>query len=94
MTLNGRAGNVFVLAHERKREDALVARIVGELNPGRSSSPWLDVKEAAGYLRCPESRLRKLVMRRMIPFHKEGRRVLFSRDELDEFVRNGGAIVP
>lgn len=87
--------NRFVQQHrERQRDDALVARLVAELNPGRTSSPWLSTRDAASYLRCPESRLRKLVMVRAIPFHKEGRRVLFSRDELDEFVRSGGAIAP
>lgn len=66
--------------------DALAARL-----PRQASSPWLTVPEAAAYLRCPESRVRKLVMVRAIPHHREGRRVLFNVGELDEFIRNGGA---
>ena len=53
--------------------------------------PWLTAAQAAVYLRCPESRIRKLVMLDVSPFHKDGRRVLFHRDQLDEYVRRGGA---
>jgi excisionase family DNA binding protein len=42
-------------------------------------------------LRCPESRIRKLVMLDAVPHHRDGRRVLFHREELDEYLREGGA---
>jgi excisionase family DNA binding protein len=66
--------------------DAVAVRVAS-----RASSPWLTVSEAASYLRCPESRLRKLVMLRAVPHHRDGRRVLFHREELDQYVRDGGA---
>ena len=59
----------------------------------RISSPWMS-REAASYLRCPISRVRKLTMTRELPHEKDGRRVLYHRDELDAFVRAGGAISP
>ncbi len=60
----------------------------------RTNSPWLNAAEAAVYLRCPTSRIRKLTSTRELPFHRDGRRVLYHRDELDEFVRAGGATCP
>lgn len=56
-----------------------------------SSSPWLTADEAAEYLRCPLSRVRKLTMLGDLRVHRDGRRVLYHRDDLDEFVRSGGA---
>lgn len=57
-------------------------------------SPWLTAPEAADYLGCPVSRIRKLTMTGELPCHRDGRRVLYRRDELDAFVRNGGAVSP
>lgn len=59
-----------------------------------SRSRWLNADEAADYLRCSVSRIRKLTMTGEIPHEKEGRRVLFDRDQLDEFIRSGGACTP
>jgi excisionase family DNA binding protein len=67
---------------------ALAARIAPHLE---STTPWLAAEEAAKYLRCPVSRIRKLTMTNELPVHRDGRRVLYRRDELDEYVRNGGA---
>jgi excisionase family DNA binding protein len=62
-----------------------------QLEQQPASSPWLTADEAADYLRCPLSRVRRLTMSEQIPVHREGRRVLYRRDELDEFVFAGGA---
>jgi excisionase family DNA binding protein len=64
--------------------ERVAARMVG--------SPWLSAREAAKYLACPISRVRKLTMTRELPAHRDGRRVLYRREELDAFVRNGGAV--
>lgn len=64
------------------------------LNVVRVQSPWLIASEAAIYLGCSLSRVRKLTMTRELPHHKEGSRVLYRRDELDAFVLNGGARTP
>lgn len=60
----------------------------------RAASPFLQAQEAADYLRCPLSRIRKLTMTGALPVHRDGRRVLYRRDELDEFIANGGAVSP
>jgi excisionase family DNA binding protein len=57
-------------------------------------TPWLTAKQAASYLCCPLSRVRKLTMTGELPVHREGRRVLYHRDELREFIRDGGAFSP
>lgn len=60
----------------------------------RVASPWLGANEAAAYLRCPVSRIRKLTSTGELPCSRDGRRVLYHREELDSFVRTGGAICP
>jgi excisionase family DNA binding protein len=57
-------------------------------------SPWLDAAEAAVYLRCPISRVRRLTSTGDLPVHHDGRRTLYRRDELDRFIADGGAISP
>jgi excisionase family DNA binding protein len=61
---------------------------------GQSASPWLTAAEAAAHLACPESRIRKLTMTGELPCHRDGRRVLYRREELDAYVRAGGAVSP
>jgi excisionase family DNA binding protein len=61
---------------------------------GDTGSPWLTADEAAERLRCPISRIRKLTSTGDLPVHRDGRRVLYHRDELDEFIRHGGGVSP
>lgn len=49
------------------------------------ASPWLTRKQAAAYLSVPLSRLEK---DRRVPCHRWEGRVLYHRDELDQFVRS------
>lgn len=55
---------------------------------------YLDVAGAAEFLACPVSRIYRLTAARRIPFHKDGSRTLFDRQELREFVCNGGGRTP
>jgi excisionase family DNA binding protein len=71
--------------------DALAERVAVRLGSG---SPWLTAAETAEYLRCPVSRVRKLTSTAEIPCHRDGRRVLYRREDLDQFVRSGGAASP
>lgn len=57
-------------------------------------SYWMNAASAAAYLDCPVSRVRKLCMTGAIPHHKDGSRLLFRREELDQFVLDGGAVSP
>ncbi len=54
---------------------------------GREGSPWMTRQEAARYLSLPTSRLEK---DRRVPCHRDGRRILYHRDELDAYFRGGG----
>lgn len=60
----------------------------------RIQTPWLTAAEAAQYLRCSLSRVRKLTMTREIPHEKDGSRVVYHREALDGFIRAGGARTP
>ncbi len=55
-----------------------------------SGSPWLTVKEAAGYLGCSHHALYRLTAAKAIPFRKRvgGQGLLFHRDELDQWVES------
>jgi excisionase family DNA binding protein len=66
-----------------------IARRLAEF-ANRRSSPWMSAEEAAIYLRCPLSRIRKLTMTCELPHERDGRRVLYHRDQLDQFIRAGG----
>jgi excisionase family DNA binding protein len=74
--------------------DRLAPILAPQLSQSRQSSSWLDVRQAAKYLACPRSRIYALVSVRRIPHHKDGSRLLFRCEELDEWVRAGGARRP
>jgi len=71
--------------------ELLAERVAARVGTG---SPWLSAHGAAAYLICPESRIRKLTMTGELPCHRDGRRVLYRREELDAYVRRGGALSP
>ena len=73
--------------------DALAERIaqrLQQLQPpteeAETRSPWLSVKSAAAYLDWPAQRLYKLTARGELPHYKQDGRVLFRRDELDQWL--------
>lgn len=46
----------------------------------------LDVKAAALMLNCSEKAVRTRVSRQLLPFKRLGSRILFRRDELEQFI--------
>jgi excisionase family DNA binding protein len=74
--------------------ERLAPRLTDRLSSTSTPTAWLTVATASEYLSCPTSRLYALVSARRIPFHKDGSRTLFRREELDDWVRNGGARRP
>lgn len=78
----------------REIVNAVQTHAVGQADHVHVNSPWLSAQEAALYLRCPLSRIRRLTMTRDLPHEKDGSRVLYHRDELDAYLRAGGAISP
>jgi len=73
---------------------AQIATHLAGMIPHLGASPWTSATEAAAYMRCPVSRIRKLTSTRELPCHRDGRRVLYHRGELDMFIRTGGATCP
>ena len=72
--------------------DAVTARL------GGTPREYLTTAEAAAYLRCLKgdgspnaNRLHKLAAQGRIPYRREGDRLLFVRDELDEWLDSGEA---
>ncbi len=74
---------------------AIAASVAASINSTNgASSPWMNAQEAATYLRCPISRVRKLTSTGELPHERDGRRVLYHRHQLDDFIRRGGALSP
>jgi excisionase family DNA binding protein len=62
------------------------ARRAAELVSTGSVSPWLDVAEAAEWMRCRKGRVYDLVSTRELTPHRDGRRLLFRREDLDAYL--------
>jgi excisionase family DNA binding protein len=72
--------------------EAIAQRAAEILRAGaQEEDHWMTVEEAAEYVRCPKGRLYEHVSRDVVPYERDGRRLLFRRSELDIWVRNGGA---
>jgi excisionase family DNA binding protein len=69
-----------------RRVAELQHELSGQGDGGEERSPWLSVSSAAEYLDWPKGRLYKLSARGEIPHYKHEGRLLFRRDELDEWL--------
>jgi excisionase family DNA binding protein len=56
-----------------------------------AGSPWLNVEQAAVYIAASPQRIYDLLSAGRIPKHKDGRRVLIRREDLDAYLLNGVA---
>ena len=52
---------------------------------------WLSVEEIAAYLGVKRDTVYKWIERKAMPAHKVGRLWKFRKDEVDQWVRHGGA---
>jgi excisionase family DNA binding protein len=82
-----------LLPEVEKHVDAMVERKLAVVAIPQVD-PWMTTLEAAQYLRLSPEALRARVRRGTIPAHRDGQRLLFHRDELDQHVgwrgdRNG-----
>lgn len=50
------------------------------------TTPWLDTKRAAAYLACSAGRIHDLVQLGKLEPRRDGRRLLFHRDNLDAYL--------
>lgn len=57
------------------------------------NTDFMNLKEAAQFLRVSTSVIYQLNARKKIPCRKIGRKIIFSRSELTAWVMNGGASV-
>jgi excisionase family DNA binding protein len=74
--------------------DRLAPILATRIGQDEQAFSWLDVEGAAKHLACPRSRIYALVSVRRIPHYKDGSRLLFRREELDDWVRAGGGRRP
>jgi excisionase family DNA binding protein len=72
--------------------DALADRLAPRLEArmrAESTKPWLNATEAARHLACSRDRLYDLVQRDKLTPHRDGRRLLFRRTDLDAYLDSG-----
>lgn len=55
---------------------------------------YLDVKELSEYISSTPSSIYSKKCRNQIPHKKIGRRLIFDRDTIDEWISNGGKLIP
>jgi len=53
---------------------------------------YLGIPEVSQYVRRSPGAVRNLVLRRAIPYHKPGGRLLFDREEIDRWVKGSEGI--
>jgi excisionase family DNA binding protein len=73
-----------VLEQIAERAAAIVAK-----RQQPATTPWLSTRAAAEYLCCTPDRVHDLVsLRKLVP-RRDGRRLLFKRDDLDAYLEPG-----
>ena len=60
-----------------------VAALIADRLPTDEASAYFTVEQAADYLACPKSRVYDLVKLRRVRHYRDGRRILFRREDLD-----------
>lgn len=53
---------------------------------------WLGVPECAIYIDRSPGAVRNMVLRRAIPYRKPGGRLLFDREQIDEWIKNSEGV--
>lgn len=62
-----------------------------ELRTKAMNERWLTVDDICKYLNVSNETVYKWIEQRAMPGHRVGRRWMFKQDEVDEWVRSGGA---
>jgi excisionase family DNA binding protein len=57
-----------------------------QVTTASAASPWLSTAGAAEYMACTTGRVHDLVAARVLRPRRDGRRLLFKRDELDAYL--------
>ncbi len=67
-------------------DQTLVVKLAGF---AQAPDQWMTTDQAAAYLRLSREALRARARRGTIPSHRDGDRWLYSRAEIDAFIRDG-----
>ena len=59
---------------------------------GKPTERYLTVDQIGNYLKRSPGAIRNLVLRRKIPFRKPGGRLLFDREEIDNWIKNSEGV--
>jgi excisionase family DNA binding protein len=80
----------FTITLTAEQLEALAERVAAITNDSTGSltqpEPWLNVDQAADYLACARQRIYNLVSQRRLRHAKDGSRVLFRRQWLDDYL--------
>jgi len=60
----------------------------GSINITPNNSEIMDVKEASGFLKISEAKLRRLVNEKRVPYFRIDGRILFSRSSVESWVES------
>jgi excisionase family DNA binding protein len=78
----------FSLSFPPELVDAIAAETARRITEaGVAFSPWMNVDEAAAYLRVPKGRLQNLTAAGQVRVSRQGKACTYHRDWLDEYAR-------
>jgi excisionase family DNA binding protein len=78
----------FSLRFPPELVDAIAAETARQITAsGLAFSPWMNVDEAAAYLRIPKGRLQNLTAAGAIKVSRQGKAYTYHREWLDDFAR-------
>jgi excisionase family DNA binding protein len=66
--------------------ELLAPRLIARFDQRSPPSPWLNAEEAARYLACSRGRLYDLVQLGKLEPRRDGRRLVFRRSDLDDYL--------
>ncbi len=70
--------------------ELLAPRLRDRLGAGSPAPTWLNTKQTAAYMACPVSRVHDLVALQHLTPRRDGRRLLFRRDDVDSYLEGSG----
>ena len=87
---NGPATLVLTVELSPEQLDALAALVATRLGglAGPTPATWVDARGAAAYLACGVGRIHDLVALGKVTPRRDGRRLLFRRDDLDAYLEH------
>ena len=86
-----REGLALVIDLTPEQLDAIAERVATRMPASSATvSPWLSTESAAEYIDAKPARIHDLVQARKLTPRRDGRRLLFRRDDLDAYLEANG----